>query len=500
MHTKGDLLEWGLANNVTLAPVTTVADVLAFRHLHERKYWQEYSLPGGKSARIPGPFVRLEKTPITVRHRAPEPGQNKEEVRRETANAVPRAWPAMGGKLPFEGLKVADFSWIGVGPITSKYFADHGATVVRVETTNPPDRLRGAGPHKDGIPGVNRSQFYAAFNTSKKGIVLNLKEPAGHDIAKRLLAWCDVAIDSFTPGTMGDLGIGYDAAKALNPKVIMVSSCLMGQTGPAAKLAGYGYHAAAISGFFEVTGWPDRPPGGPFNAYTDVIAPHFLGAAIMAALDHRRRTGEGQFIEQAQMESALHFLAPELANYQVNGTIPRRAGNESPSAAPHNAYPCTGDDHWIAIAVETDAQWVALRQVMGNPDWAGDPALETVVGRLGRHGELDDRIAEWTAGQERFGLMAKLQAVGVPAGVVQKSSDLLNDPQLAHRRFFHPMVHPEMGEIPYEGHQFNIAGYRSGPRSPAPCLGEHTFEVLTDILGMSEETAAEAMASGAVGV
>ncbi len=500
MYTKGELLEWGLQNGVTIAPASTIADVLTFRHLKERQYWMSYPLPGGRETLIPGPFVRLAETPLSVRRLAPEPGEHNEAVRKETKDAPPRAWPAMGGELPFEGLKVADFSWIGVGPITAKYFADHGATVVRVETTNPPDRLRGAGPHKDGIAGVNRSQFYAAFNTSKKGMVLNLKHPAGHEVAKRLLEWCDIAIESFTPGTMADLGLSYETAKALNPKVIMVSSCLMGQTGPAAKLAGYGYHAAAISGFFEVTGWPDRPPGGPFNAYTDVIAPHFLAATVMAALDHRRRTGEGQYIEQAQMESALHFLAPELAAYQVNGTVPRRAGNEAQDAAPHNAFPCAGDDRWIAIAVQTDAQWAALREVMGNPPWAADPALGTLAGRLGRHGELDDRIAEWTAPQERFGLMAKLQAAGVPAGVVQKSSDLVNDPQLAHRRFFHPMVHPEMGEVPYEGHMFAIEGYASGPLSPAPCLGEHTFEVLTEILGMTEEEAAETMASGAVGV
>ena len=186
------------------------------------------------------------------------------------------AGSAPAGALPFAGLKVADFSWIGVGPITAKYFADHGATVVHVETDQPADRLRVVGPFKDGVPGTNRSQFFGSFNTSKRRSPLNLKHPEGQAIAKQLLAWCDVALDSFTPGTMADLGLGYDVAQSLNPDIIMVSTCLMGQTGPAANLAGYGYHAAAISGFYEVTGWPDRPPGGPFNAYTDTIAPRFL--------------------------------------------------------------------------------------------------------------------------------------------------------------------------------------------------------------------------------
>ncbi|MBI2764287.1 MAG: CoA transferase [Chloroflexi bacterium] len=500
-YAKAELLDWGLAHGVTMAPVSTNADVLAFPHLAERKYWQPYTLPGGREIRIPGPFVRLEKTPLSIRRQAPAFGEHTAEVQREWATLRPAAAslpPTAKAPLPFEGLKVADFSWIGVGPITAKYFADHGATVVRVEAGAPVDRLRGAGPHKDGIPGTNRSQFFASFNTSKKGINLNLKDPAGQAIARRLLAWCDVAFESFTPGTMSDLGLSYETAKELNPNIVMVSTCLMGQTGPAARLAGYGYHAAAISGFFEVTGWPDRDPGGPFNAYTDVIAPHFLGATVAAALDHRRRTGQGQHIEQAQMESALYFLAPEVLETQVTGAMPRRAGNDSPYFAPHNVYPCLGDDQWIAIAVETDEQWRALRGALGNPGWAMDARYETASGRLAHHDAIDEQIGEFTFYQDRYDLMELLQRGGVPAGAVQRSSDLLRDPQLAHRNFFRPLVHPEMGEIPYEGHMFRIAGYDSGARFPAPCLGEHSAEVLTEILGMTDDELAEALTSGAV--
>ena len=268
--------------------------------------------------------------------------------------AVERRGPS---SLPFEGVKIADFSWIGVGPITAKYFADHGATVVRVETEHPADRLRLVGPFKDNVPGVNRCQFFASFNTSKMSLALNLKRPEGIEVAKRLMRWADVCLDSFTAGTMAELGLGYEVARELNPSIVMASTCLLGQTGPAARLAGYGYHAAAICGFYEITGWDDRPPAGPFNAYTDTIAPRFLAATLMAALDHRRRTGEGQYIDQAQMESSLYFSRPRLLDHQLGGRVPRRAGNESPTAAPHDAYPCAGEDEWCAIAVESDAQW-----------------------------------------------------------------------------------------------------------------------------------------------
>jgi benzylsuccinate CoA-transferase BbsF subunit len=272
----------------------------------------------------------------------------------------------------------------------------------------------------------------------------------------------------------------------------------MGQTGPAATLAGYGYHAAAISGFYEVTGWDDRPPGGPFNAYTDTIAPRFLAATLMAALDHRRRTGEGQYIDQAQMESSLYFLAPELLDHQVSGRMPRRAGNDAPSAAPHDAYPCAGTDEWCAIAIETDVHWRALRGVLGNPEWAMAPALESAVGRRAKRELIDRQLAEFTAGHEPRQLMERLQAAGVPAGMVQRSSDLLEDPQLLHRKFFRPLQHPEMGEVPYEGHQFRIAGYDSGPRMPAPCLGEHSIQVLQEILGYGDEDLARIAGSGAL--
>jgi crotonobetainyl-CoA:carnitine CoA-transferase CaiB-like acyl-CoA transferase len=496
-YSKQELLERGLAAKVTIVPVTTVADVLAFGHLQERDFWRAHELAPGRTLRAPGPFVKSTTKAPAVLRGTPRPGEHTAEVLAEPARR-PRAVSPRDG-LPMEGLKVADFAWIGVGPISGKYLADHGANVVRVESASPPDRLRVVGPFAGGVPGPNRSQFFGAFNTSKRSISLSLKHPAAREIAKKLIAWADVVIESFTPGTMADLGLGYDVAKQINPSVIYASTCLMGQTGPAAPLAGYGYHAAAISGFYEITGWPDRPPSGPFTAYTDTIAPRFLATALLAAIDHRNRTGEGQHIEQAQMESALYFLAPELLDYQVSGAIPTRAGNDSPTAAPHGAYPCAGEDEWCAIAVETEAQWRALQSLLCDQPWVMEPAYATLEGRLALRREIDEHLSRWTRPQEPLAVMARLQAAGVPAGFVQRSSDLLHDPQLAHRNFFRPLEHPEMGMVPYEGHQFRISGYDSGPRSPAPCLGEHSVEILTEELGLSDDELGELLASGAVG-
>jgi len=499
-RTKAELFAGAIARKLTLVPVQTVADTVAMEQLAVRDYWDDLALPSGERVRAPGVFAKLSNSPIRWGP-APRLGEHTQAVLNEiTTHPAKISAPLRPGRsLPFEGLKIADFSWIGVGPITAKAFADHGATVVRIESDSPIDRLRVVGPFKDGEFGPNRCQFFGAFNTSKLSMRLDLKHPDGADLARRMLAWCDIALDSFTAGTMDRLGLGYEAARAVNPDIIMATTCLFGQHGPVAQLAGYGYHAAAISGFFEVTGWQDRAPGGPWLAYTDTIAPRFLTSTLLAALDHRRRTGEGQYIDQAQMESALHFLAPELLDVQVSGTSARRNGNADPVCSPHDAYPCAGVDQWIAIAIETDAQWRGLRSVMGDPSWAEDARLDSVAGRRARSAEIDRELGAFTGDWNVYELMTTLQRSGVPAGVVQRSSDHLRDPQLAHRRFFRPMVHPEMGEVPYEGHQYAITGYDSGPRRPAPCLGEHTYEVLSDLLGLDDDAVAAALASGACG-
>lgn len=405
----------------------------------------------------------------------------------------------MRDKPPFDGLKVVDFAWVAVGPGTAKHFADHGATAVRVETSAPMDILRMAMPFKDNVPGSDRSQFFGEFNTSKFGLTLDLKNPAGVGLAHRLITWADIYIEAFTPGTMDRLGIGYEKASALNPSIIMVSTCLMGQTGPAASFAGFGFHAASIAGMYEVTGWPDLPPDGPWLAYTDTIAPHFLIATVMAALDHRKRTGQGQHIDAAQLEMALHFMAPQTIDFRVSGRTVSRIGNRSPTAAPHGAYPCQGDDQWCTIAVENDGQWEALRRAIGDPVWAQDGWFDTVQGRLAHQDEIDQNLAHWTSSRPPREVMDLLQLEGVPSGVVQRSSDLLQDPQLAHRGFFRNMDHAEMGNIPYTGHPYSIGGYDHGPRFAAPVMGQHNEMVLREILGLSDEEIAKAIIGGALG-
>lgn len=414
--------------------------------------------------------------------------------------AAPPAPPADGpDTLPFEGLKVADLTWVVAGPATTRYLVDQGATVVRIECADRPCATRLAGPYKDGVPGINRSHFYGDYNAGKHGIALNLKTPEGVEIVRRLIGWADVFIENFRPGIVDKLGLGWEQARKINPGLVMLSTSLMGSRGPASQLAGYGYHAGAVAGYYEVTGWSDLPPDGPWLAYTDTVAPRFQVATLMAALDHRRRTGEGQYIEFAQLEAGLQFLAPEILAVEEGARAPTRIGNRALDAAPQGAYPCAGVDQWCAIAVESDAQWLALRSALGDPDWARASSLDTTAGRLAQQGVLDENLAVWTRPQEARKVMETLVGAGVPAGVVQRSSDLLLDPQLGHRGFWREYEHPEIGPAPYAGPALRIQGMDCGARSRDPLFNEHTVEVLADLLGMTDEEIAAGFASGAIG-
>lgn len=499
-HNKQELFEFGMAQGVTLAPVNTLQELLELEHLNARDYWRTIKLPNGQTARFAGHWYKPSACEPTVRREAPALGVDTETIRAELAEPRPaRDWPQpTEDDLPFSGLKVADFSWVGVGPISAKYLADHGAEVIRIESAQRPDVLRGNVPFKDGIPGIDRSQFFGDFNTSKQSLSLDLKSPAAIAIARKLIRESDVLIESFAPGAIGRMGLGYEEVRKLNPDLIMISTCLMGQTGPVASMAGYGYHAGAIAGYYEVTGWPDLAPSGPWVAYTDTIAPRFIQTLLAAALDRHRRTGEGCYIDVAQIEASLHFLSPELLDLQLNGVETTRIGNRSRYAAPQGCYPCAGEDQWCAIGVDTEKQWQALCASMERPDWATDTRLATNTERLKHQDELDSVIAQWTMTQDPRELMTRLQAVGVPAGMVQRSRDLLCDPQYTERGFYRYQDHSEMGNVPYAGHPYRISEYDNGPRFAAPALGQHSFEILNGILQMTDEEIGEAYANGAV--
>jgi benzylsuccinate CoA-transferase BbsF subunit len=278
----------------------------------------------------------------------------------------------------------------------------------------------------------------------------------------------------------------------------MISSCLMGQTGPWAQFAGFGNLAAAISGFFNLVSWPDRPPAGPFSAYTDYVAPRFTAISILAALEHRRRTGQGQYIDQSQAEASLHFLTPALLDYTVNGRIQEKMGNHDLSLAPHGVYPAAGKDCWIVLAVQTEQQWQDLCSTLRKPELQTDERFATMTARLAHQDELDDIISAWTRTQDRFALEEMLQARGVAAGAVRSLHELATDPQLQHRGHFIQLEHERLGPITVEGSRFRLSRTPAAMKRATPYWGRDNQYVLEQILGYSEEKITELIAADAL--
>jgi benzylsuccinate CoA-transferase BbsF subunit len=400
-------------------------------------------------------------------------------------------------KQALEGLKVGDFTWYIAGPSIPMWLAHHGATVIRIESLTRPDEMRGIEPFKDGKPGINRSGGYANYNSNKYGMLLNLNHPKGLSVAKKIVAWADVIVENFTPGTMDrKWGLGYEGLRKIKPDIIMVSASTQGQTGPEARQVGFGLELASRCGFTNFVGWPDQDAVGVGYPYTDTISPPLAVVAIMAALEYRRRTGKGQHVDLSQLETGVQHLAPALLNYTANGCEGIKIGNRHPSAGPHGAYRCQGDDRWCTIAVFTDKEWEAFCNVIGQPHLAINHKFATLLARKQNEDELDRIVENWTKGFPPEEVMKRMQAAGVASGVVQNGKDLLEDPQLQHRHHFWYLEHPEMGTCAYDGPPFKLSETPAELHMPAPLLGQHTEHVCTQILGMPDEEFIELLAEG----
>jgi crotonobetainyl-CoA:carnitine CoA-transferase CaiB-like acyl-CoA transferase len=314
----------------------------------------------------------------------------------------------------------------------------------------------------------------------------------------RLAEWADVVIESFTPKTLRGWGLDYEHLRARNPGLVMLSTCMQGQTGPRANYRGFGNLMGALSGYYHVTGWPDRGPSPVYGAYTDFICQRFCTTVLVAAIDHRCRTGEGQHIDVAQFEAALQFLGPELVDAAATGSVATRAGNRDPWAAPHGVFPCAarpdGNEGWIAIACETDAEWAALCRRAGFGD---EPAFATLAGRKADEDRLEAMVGAWTAQHDATELFELLQP-DVPCGPVLPVPALQDDPQVQHRGYWWPLVHTVMGEVPYDGLAATMSRTPGRLTKAGPCLGEDTFTVLTEIAGYEPDAVARLLADDVV--
>lgn len=390
----------------------------------------------------------------------------------------------------FAGLKVLDFTWAAAGPIITKQLADNGATVVKVESSKHPDSTRLGGPFAGGTPGINKSGFFADFNSSKLGLALDMSHPRAAEVIEPLIAWADVLAESFRPGMMARWGFDYERASRINPRLIMLSSSLYGPGGPWAEHPGFGAQGAALAGFHTMTGWPDRPPAAPKGAYTDSVSPRFGSAALLAALIHRERTGKGQYITLSQIETGIMLLSPELLQMQLSGSEPMRRGNRDERALVHGVYPCLGTENWIAIEVRDETTLQRFINVL----WPLGDTPACLVSATNADA-IDTAIGAMTAHWNSFDLMQALREADVPAGVAFRGNDLLEDPVLRARNHYWPLDHSEMGTLDYNGPAYRFSVSPTELRHASPTLGQHTEEILTNILQLPAATIADLKAA-----
>jgi len=396
----------------------------------------------------------------------------------------------------FEDIRIAAFTWAIVGPLIVKYFADYGATVIRIESSLRPCTLRTTPPFKGGEIGIDRSGYFAHTNANQYSMSLNLSHPRAREVAKRLVSNVDIVVENFTPGVMEKWGLTYDELAKVKPELIMLQSSSLGETGPYAKRSGFGMLLDGLAGFSNLIGWPEQEPQPVGIPYCDVIGPPFAASALIAALLYKRKTGKGQLIEVSQLETALQFLAPYVLEYTANGKVSCRTGNSSSSAVPHGVYPCKGNDRWCVIAVFGDDEWRSFCQVIGEAEWVTDARFATFLARKKNEAELDELISQWTQALTPEKVASRLQRAGVAAGVVANAADLYSDPQLRHRKHFCVLKHKELGDFSYVGQPAMLSETPHSVTRPSPCLGEHTEQVCREILGMGDDEFVELLSDG----
>ena len=500
--TMAELYEQALARRILLAPCNDARSILAQEQLRSRDFF--VAVPGpeeGDAIELPAFFAKASRSRIGVRSRAPRLGEHDDHPfagerapRDDVSPGAPRA-------NVFAGLRVLELGAGAAGPVATGYFAEHGAHVVRIESAARPDFLRmlhltAENRNEPGI--LEKAPMFVLLNPNKDSLALNMKEPRAVEIVKQLARWADVVAENFAPGVMDKWGLDAKTLLRENPRLVVVSGCLFGQTGPQKSYPGFGGQGSAIAGYNHLTGRPDGDAHGPYATITDSLAPRYVATAIVAALLERNRSGQGQAIDVSQIETGVYSLSDIVARYSANGEVETRRGNRDEHAAPHGIFPCRGDDRWIAIACHTDADWAGLVDAMGCPDWVR-PEHETLAGRQADEDEIEAGITRFTRDHDPQELMQQLQARGLEACAVQDFSDLHEDPQLAARGHWVEVPHRHLGPLRFERSGFRLSDSPGGITRPGPLLGEHNRPLLEGLLGLSSEAVDELVEAGVVG-
>jgi crotonobetainyl-CoA:carnitine CoA-transferase CaiB-like acyl-CoA transferase len=506
-HTKQEIMDLCQAHGCPTTAVFSVADVANLPHLKERRYLVDIEHPVLGTVRTMGAPVRLPQSLGGPRQAAPLLGQHNAEVfaaldarapvvrhgDREYAGTTPTPATARrsdGGSSrgPLAGIRVANFGWGWLGPVVGQTLSFLGAEVYKIESRVRVDINRTIPPFGEGIRDPDRSLQNHACWAGNGSVTLDLKKPQGQELARRLVAHCDVAVENFGPGVMAKLHLGYDDLRAVKPDIILTSMPAAGVVGPLKGIRTYGMSLSSISGLDSLTGYVGGPPVPMENAFADPLGGAVGALAVLLALSFRERTGKGQHVDFSQQEAVAQLIAPAFMDYVMNGRVAGPIGNKHPlaAAAPHGVFRCAGDDRWISIAVITDDEWRALVEAMGNPEWAQTAEFADAAHRVCNIDALHARLSEWTGKFNDYALAHQLQAHGVAAAPVLNVGDLLHDPHYTARRTFIEVQHPLGFKETIYGAYVKTSGFEPVIR-PGPMIGRDNERVFKGLLGLTAE-------------
>ena len=388
---------------------------------------------------------------------------------------------------PLDGIRVVDFCWAWAGPYGSLQLAHLGADVIRIESAKRlcPSRL--IPPWPDNEPGVNRAGYFNQYNQGKRSLTLDLKAPDAIDIAKTLVSKSDIVMNNFASGVMEKLGVGYDVLRRIKPDIIMVSLPGYGTSGPEKDFVSYGPPQVAQSGLSALTGYVGGPPMMAGFSYGDPNGGIHATFAVMTALLHREKTGQGQNIDLSQWEAAIMLLPEAFMDYSMNGTQPERMGNRDPHMAPHGVFRSKGDDRWVSLSIRDEAEWQRLCEVMGQPELSSDARFANLAARKENEATLEEIVTAWTQERTADEATQALQNAGIPAYPTLDAIDMVNSPHVGARDYFVELEHPEVGTRRHMGIPWTMSRTPCEIRRPAPCLGQDTDAVLTDVVGLSQD-------------
>ncbi len=483
MQNSREVFKLGQSMRFPWAMVNSIEDVMQNEQLSSRGFFLPAQHPEAKNEfKVPGPVIRFGGSHDCKWQRPPIAGEHNAMLQQLVKRAASRHLTKMQGnqnsKLPLEGVRVLDFTWMLAGPYATRILADFGAEVIKVQS-----RKIATGAEQ------NDTAYFANWNRNKLGITLDLSRPEARELALDLVKKCDVVIENFTPRVMDNWGLNYNKLKQVNPGLVMVSLSGFGHNGPWSDFAALGPTEHALSGLTDLTSYISRRPCGIGYAYADHVSGLYASLAVLSALQMRDSIGRGVYVDISEYEAACSLLGPSLIDCSLNGNSvkPVANGPAGQIAAPHGCYPCKGEDRWCVIAVSSEKEWQLLCGVMGYPAWSREGRFDSAQGRFDSSEELDVLLAGWTAGYTPQDLVKMLQDAGIPAAIVSDAGDLAKDPHLTARSFFIDLEHPVLGTIRSDSNPIRLSATPALYKKSAPLLGADNSYVFTELLGMDRE-------------